>query len=604
MAKSISELLRLRKDSHSLVTLNEMKAIWDACISFANQVDKLSCTTSTSTTSISSQYTTSLRTTLLSQAKLFVERRHESNMSSLAAALDSERWIQCEVSTSRQDAITRLCTGLSIINSTTKTISTTSTSGSTNNETDVQILKYPELEIEGTKYKVVWSCLLLIEMVLANIATALHFQSIATNNVNKISELFRLFNTRTTQLVLGAGAIHSHAKLKSINAKHLSLVTQCLGVVMAIIPHIRAMLMTQLPKKQHMLLNDLDQIRKEYNEHNEKVLNKFVSIIGGIVEHSLAKTIPGTDFDARALANANVESSNGNSSNSTDTTVGVVSCCMFLDGIITNIRKMHQVLYTLLPPEHLIDTFSRIFAFIDTKVPILFITAANIQPVFQSTTIDYNAMNNNNTSNSNKGMKNEQQAKPSPPTFVFPKTDAGKHQFILEVETMTKQLNQLDGIRPWDFAIINVIERQLDYTMNMNQEITDESVVQDSDLTVSKEISSSDDSPLSTVSSDNKNENGSSNDANTALHEENGSTVIIQENDVDDNNNNGNDNDHDTIVDSISPNALQLHSNKSSIESHDNTVTDASSLDQSTATVAEGDEAEGVKDVIDTTITT
>jgi vacuolar protein sorting-associated protein 54 len=40
-SKSMSELLRLRKDAHSLVTLAEMKAIWDACISFANQVDKL-----------------------------------------------------------------------------------------------------------------------------------------------------------------------------------------------------------------------------------------------------------------------------------------------------------------------------------------------------------------------------------------------------------------------------------------------------------------------------------------------------------------------------------------------------------------------------------
>jgi Vps54-like protein len=417
-SKSISELLRLRKDSHSLVTLGEMKSIWDACSAFALQIENLG----------NSGHTSTLRTTLLAQAKSFVERRHESNMSSLAAALDSERWIQCEVSAGRQDAVSRLCSGLSMN-------ATPSKRGNTGTEADGQALKHPELEVEGTRYKVVWSCLLLIEMVLANIATASHFQSLASNLVNKVSELLRLFNSRTTQLVLGAGAIHSHAKLKSINAKHLSLVTQCLGVIMAIIPHIRAGLMTQLPKKQHMLLNDMDQIRKEYSEHNENVLNKFVSIIGGIVEHGLAKTIPGTDFDGRA--------------ESTPSTNGAVACCVFLEGVATNIRKMHQVLYTLLPPDHLIDTFSRIFAYVDNKVPSLFIAAANIQPVFQST-----------------GNSPEKSVRKGQPTFVFPKTDRGKRQFLLEVEAMTKNLNGLEGVRAWDFALINVIERQLEYSMS------------------------------------------------------------------------------------------------------------------------------------------
>jgi vacuolar protein sorting-associated protein 54 len=421
-SKSISELLRLRKDAHSLVTLGEMKSIWDACSAFALQIENLG----------SSGHTSTLRTTLLAQAKSFVERRHESNMSSLAAALDSERWIQCEVSAGRQDAVSRLCSGLSIN-------ATPGKRGNTGNDADSQALKHPELEVEGNRYKVVWSCLLLLEMVLANIATAAHFQSLSSNLVNKVSELLRLFNSRTTQLVLGAGAIHSHAKLKSINAKHLSLVTQCLGVIMAIIPHVRAGLMAQLPKKQHMLLNDMDQIRKEYSEHNENVLNKFVSIIGGIVEHGLAKTIPGTDFDARA--------------ESAPLTDGEVSCCVFLDGVSTNIRKMHQVLCTLLPPDHLIDTFSRIFAYVDNKVPTLFVAAANIQPVFQST-----------------GNSPEKGVRKGQPTFVFPKSDRGKRQFLLEVEAMTKNLNGLEGVRPWDFALINVIERQLEYSMSTAEE--------------------------------------------------------------------------------------------------------------------------------------
>jgi vacuolar protein sorting-associated protein 54 len=47
---------------------------------------------------ISGQKAYVLRSTLLAQAKAFVERKHEANMSSLAAALDTERWMQCDVS--------------------------------------------------------------------------------------------------------------------------------------------------------------------------------------------------------------------------------------------------------------------------------------------------------------------------------------------------------------------------------------------------------------------------------------------------------------------------------------------------------------------------
>lgn len=90
-AKSISELLRLRKDAHSLVSLEEMKRLWDVCMSFTTQFETLT-----------DYKATGLRSTLLAQAKAFSERNHESNMSSLVAALESERWTQCDVSSCSQ----------------------------------------------------------------------------------------------------------------------------------------------------------------------------------------------------------------------------------------------------------------------------------------------------------------------------------------------------------------------------------------------------------------------------------------------------------------------------------------------------------------------
>jgi hypothetical protein len=51
------------------------------------------------------------------------------------------------------------------------------------------------------------------------------------------------------------------------------------------------------------------------------------------------------------------------------------------------------------------------------------------------------------------------------PTFSFPKTDCGKRQFLLEVETMTTLLNALEGVRPWEFAATSVIGRELEFSL-------------------------------------------------------------------------------------------------------------------------------------------
>ena len=86
--KSIAELLRLRKEAHSMISLIEMKQLWDTCISFTIKMEGYSNQTRA----------VSIRSTLVVQAKAFLDRTHETNMSALVAALDSERWSQCEVS--------------------------------------------------------------------------------------------------------------------------------------------------------------------------------------------------------------------------------------------------------------------------------------------------------------------------------------------------------------------------------------------------------------------------------------------------------------------------------------------------------------------------
>ncbi|KAL7490244.1 hypothetical protein ACHAW6_015999 [Cyclotella cf. meneghiniana] len=439
--KSVSELLRLRREAHSLVSFDGMRQLWDTSLTFTLQLEQFS-----------GRKAYGLRSTLLSQAKSFVERKHEANMSTLVAALDSERWVQCNVSAERQAALNRLCSGRAAFtsrNATLRNIDNVVSASAPGGGRD----KMADAEVEGVRYKVVWSCLLLLEMVLDDVACAAHFQTLATNVVGKVAELFRLFNTRSTQLVLGAGAIHSAARLKSINAKHLSIVTQCIALILAVLPHIRAALMAQLPAKQHALLSDLDKIKQDYYEHNEKILGKLVSIIGGVVEHSLAAKIPQTDFDTMA-STIPLRAGDGES---------IIECSPFIDSVVSNTKKMHQVLNVMLPPELLRDVFSRIFAYLDHKVPSLY-------KEFASENIDPNA--------------------PSKPRFSMPTSDNGKRRMIKEVEYMTTTLNCLTGVQPWHFTATKVLAQELDIDEeeSMLPRLDDRAVTSESESDEKKEM--------------------------------------------------------------------------------------------------------------------
>ena len=79
-------------------------------------------------------------------------------------------------------------------------------------------------------------------------------------SVRLVGKMPQVFNSRSTQLVLGAGAIHSAANLKSISAKHLALCSQSLGLVRSLIPYLKAALATRLPQKHHLLLTQMDTV--------------------------------------------------------------------------------------------------------------------------------------------------------------------------------------------------------------------------------------------------------------------------------------------------------------------------------------------------------
>lgn len=92
-------------------------------------------------------------------------------------------------------------------------------------------------------------------------------------------EYLGLFNSRSQQLILGAGATRI-AGLKNITTKHLALASQALSFITALTPHVREFV------RRHSsgsggLMTEFDKMKREYQEHQAGINDKLVDIMSG-----------------------------------------------------------------------------------------------------------------------------------------------------------------------------------------------------------------------------------------------------------------------------------------------------------------------------------
>ena len=101
---------------------------------------------------------------------------------------------------------------------------------------------------------------------------------IATSIISYLS----LFNSRCTQLILGAGATRS-AGLKNITTKHLALAAQALSFISSLIPHVREFVRRHAGSGAVVssLMGEFDKVRRAYLEHQQSIYDKLVDIMSG-----------------------------------------------------------------------------------------------------------------------------------------------------------------------------------------------------------------------------------------------------------------------------------------------------------------------------------
>jgi len=291
----------VRAEQHSQLILPEFHAIFELIWQFVLASEVL-CR----------KMIVGLRGTAVSQAKAFLVAFHASRITTSAKLVEDEQWAQVEVSADMQHSVGLLVdaamrdpeefvlprTELQIsllgplspssngqVRQPLSPPSTPPISASPSNSlppvpSDKPATNARQLYIEDRPYFIVPATLQVLVVLLTDyVKLIVNFPLLTTDTMSRVIEFLKAFNSRTCQVVLGAGAMRS-AGLKNITARHLALASQSLSIAIALIPYVREMFRRHLSATQAVMLVEFDKLKRDYQEHQHEIHAKLVVIMG------------------------------------------------------------------------------------------------------------------------------------------------------------------------------------------------------------------------------------------------------------------------------------------------------------------------------------
>lgn len=159
---------------------------------------------------------------------MFLLAFHNARLASSATLVENEQWAQVEVPASAQrwaDLLVDSAVGDPPEFVLYRTGDANGTNGAANGHTSNPITpngSAKQLLIEGRPYFVVGATLRVVEMLLDYMKVIVNLSLLTTDAMSRTIEYLKAFNSRTCQVVLGAGAMRS-AGLRNITAKHLGM---------------------------------------------------------------------------------------------------------------------------------------------------------------------------------------------------------------------------------------------------------------------------------------------------------------------------------------------------------------------------------------------
>ncbi|KAF5241982.1 hypothetical protein FAUST_3512 [Fusarium austroamericanum] len=278
--EKIVKVLKVRAEQTVQLPLTLFLRYFTLNLYFANECE-----------SISGRSGTSLKNVVNGHIKDFVQKNRDTEMQKLAQGMESDQWSAKDFN----DKNTEL---LNIILG--------SSTHDPHEWTDSTKIWIPHSELEqhneedsietnGTSKEKVRTATIDSETFMLPKSAILCLEGIAkfSHLINGIPSMtidiatsliayLQLFNSRCTQLILGAGATRS-AGLKNITTKHLALASQALSFTATLIPHVREFVRRHAGSGASLsnLMGEFDKIRRLLQEHQDSIYQKLVEIMSG-----------------------------------------------------------------------------------------------------------------------------------------------------------------------------------------------------------------------------------------------------------------------------------------------------------------------------------
>jgi vacuolar protein sorting-associated protein 54 len=264
---------------------------------------------------ISGRIGTGLKTVLDIQIKDFVARFGDSQRHKLIQVLDSDKWDAKDFGELESAILRRVQAGSTDddenwLRSTwiwQAGLSTAASNGNITNGTSTSAKdKVRSAVIDEQRFILPESASAMLRSMEAFLHLAAGIPSMTPDVAIQLLDNLRQFNSRTSQLILGAGATRS-AGLKNITTKHLALSSQALSFIIALIPYIREFFRRHLPSSQQstqQTISDFDNVKRRFQDHQIAIHEKLVEIMSGRSMMHI-KAMRGIDWE-EAAKNASV----------------------------------------------------------------------------------------------------------------------------------------------------------------------------------------------------------------------------------------------------------------------------------------------------------
>ncbi|CAB3381281.1 Hypothetical predicted protein [Cloeon dipterum] len=225
---------------------------------------------------------TALTSAFKVQASKFINKFHQDQKDKLTMILASETWKQTVVPQQFQNLADKLHETGKLTLPKRDLDSSVSISNGNHNSAGA-----PALVMGGEKYVVVGSILLLLKMMAEYCLCADELSVMAPNLLRCLVELLQLFNSRSCQLVLGAGALHS-VGLNTITSTNLALMSRSLQLVLVAAEAAKQQLLPSVTDSQRIVMH-LANLEKDIMSHCKEIENKLLALICGLVSREVSQ---------------------------------------------------------------------------------------------------------------------------------------------------------------------------------------------------------------------------------------------------------------------------------------------------------------------------